>query len=205
MEEECLLVPYQLQVIPFSFWIEISRNCHKLIWGVFRNHGYICQVCGYPAHKACKEKAPTYCGSNPSRSTAIGRQSIDEIVSSVVQEELYLVLKDSKTKDNFVQFCEKKYKTGALHVALWSAIEDYKELKSYIERKQTGTMIFRNFFDYLLYDTLDSFFLKDKPIFEIPIPEKIIKELRKRVDSESFDIKTFEELQDAGTFDHVPI
>lgn len=53
-------IPHKMELVRFNK-PTFCKYCQEFIWGVVGKQGYACQVCKYPAHKRCSEKAPASC------------------------------------------------------------------------------------------------------------------------------------------------
>src|SRR5688500_1596838 len=76
----------------------------------------------------------------------------------------------------------------------WTAIEDYKSLLTFFERRGKGNLIYSRFQKGCSY-WIDSFFFKDSPMFGMKISDKIIKELKKGLSADRWNKNLFDDAQ----------
>eukprot|EP01114_Cavostelium_apophysatum_P009152 TRINITY_DN2222_c0_g1_i1.p1 TRINITY_DN2222_c0_g1~~TRINITY_DN2222_c0_g1_i1.p1 ORF type:complete len:799 (-),score=216.79 TRINITY_DN2222_c0_g1_i1:869-2980(-) len=159
------------------------RHCNKLIGLVFKN-GYQCEVCKVPIHKQCMDQVNSNCGSVATHSPISSRKSLDQTIRDVVEDELYVVLKDDHACAEFRNFLEKRG-AGAPHVSFWTAVEEYKSLINFFERRSKGVLMY------------NSFFFKTNAMFDLKIPEKVLKALKANITGEKYEQHIFNQAQQA--------
>jgi len=112
--------------------------------------------------------------------------TINEAISAMCkqEEDLLKVLRNPEECNEFKEFLEKKG-YGAIHLIFWTTIEEFKKLSNSQDWKTRGLTIFH------------SFFYKDMPLYNLKIPDKIAKELKKNVQNEIFSADMFDNIQQA--------
>eukprot|EP01119_Soliformovum_irregulare_P018183 TRINITY_DN5523_c0_g1_i6.p1 TRINITY_DN5523_c0_g1~~TRINITY_DN5523_c0_g1_i6.p1 ORF type:complete len:459 (-),score=102.90 TRINITY_DN5523_c0_g1_i6:151-1527(-) len=156
------------------------RICNRAIWGIFKREGLKCSDCGYPRHKGCLVVGP--CGKE-THPRLPRRQSVQDLISSVT-EELTEILRERESRDLLEKFMENSKKdVGKKLISFWCSVEEYRSYGNLQLRKEFGKRLH------------NSVILKGKPLFELNLSEKTIKDLKKRISGHDWHLDLFDRAQ----------